>query len=357
MESANSLVPLYGTIYGPMYFSAVMSTAFYGVACMQTFFYYVQYGSRISNSLVSLRSDPGPSYPNDSLRMKSFVAVMWILDTIQEALTVAGVYKYIMAGLVNPLAILDQTPELVLQIITTLLISTPTQAFFVYRIYMLSGKNMIMAPVLWGIQAVYQVVAAILYVAKSVYTVDGSIRVVGYTVIDDSFSTGIATSCLAITVAVDVLIAITMTFLLFRHRNATGFASTEHILQRLTVFAVNTGIWTATVAALSLILMRVFPTSLLYMVFCNPLGSVYCNALLANLNARTYIRGGKATHNAGADMAMMSLPVSDVTKAEKQSGETKSELFFSTHQGYDTGELCVRIRVIDGIIAASRHSD
>jgi len=73
--------------------------------------------------------------------------------------------------------------------------------------------------------------------------VSRSIHVVGYTVLEDSLFTvgavsdvlnqlhtstlggqGIATSCLALGAAVDVLIAIAMTFLLLRKRAATGFA-------------------------------------------------------------------------------------------------------------------------------------
>lgn len=72
------------------------------------------------------------------------------------------------------------------------------------------------------------------------------------------------------------------------------------------------------------------------MVFGIPLSSVYCNTLLANLNARTYIRG---TPNGGADVAMMSLPVSDVIK--EQSEETKPEFVSSTHEvsAHDRGWL------------------
>ncbi|KAG6379582.1 hypothetical protein JVT61DRAFT_10087 [Boletus reticuloceps] len=44
--------------------------------------------------------------------MKIFVAVLWALDTVHEALTVAGVYKYIIAGLINPSALLYTNPEL-----------------------------------------------------------------------------------------------------------------------------------------------------------------------------------------------------------------------------------------------------
>ena len=48
------------------------------------------------------------------------------------------------------------------------------------------------------------------------------------------------------------------------------------------------------------------------MVFAIPLSSLYCNTLLANLNARAYIRG-----------EVVVSPVSDDTKADQQSGEVQ----------------------------------
>ncbi|KAF8131444.1 hypothetical protein EV363DRAFT_1165129 [Boletus edulis] len=222
MDSVSSLVPLYSAVYGPLYFSSLMSTGLYGVTCMQTFFYYVH-------------------YPKDPLRMKNFVAVLWALDTIHEGLTVAGVYKYIFAGLVDPLAILDANPELAVSFTLT--------AFFVHRIYNVSGKN-IVVPLLWML-----IITSLVYVARAFYMVDGKLNVVGALVLDDRFFSTIVTSCLSLSAAVDVLIAIAMTYLLLRMRNATGFANTAHILQRLIVFAVNTGTWTALFAVLSVVLV------------------------------------------------------------------------------------------------------
>ncbi|KAF8430598.1 hypothetical protein L210DRAFT_3651726 [Boletus edulis BED1] len=40
--STNPLAPPLGSIYGSIFFGTITSTAFYGIACMQTFFYYVQ---------------------------------------------------------------------------------------------------------------------------------------------------------------------------------------------------------------------------------------------------------------------------------------------------------------------------
>jgi len=64
--------------------------------------------------------------------MKIFVAIMWALDTIHEALTVAGVYKYIMGGLMNPLSLLADILEFILQGLSLQVVALPMQAFFVY---------------------------------------------------------------------------------------------------------------------------------------------------------------------------------------------------------------------------------
>ncbi|KAH0836835.1 hypothetical protein J3R83DRAFT_8619 [Lanmaoa asiatica] len=247
---------------------------------MQTFFYYVH-------------------YQNDRLHMKSFVAALWVLLTIQECLVISGglfldvhnfrllvhvalniAYKYIMAGLVNPLAFLNAIPELILQLLLTALVALPTQGFFVYRIYIFSRKNIII-PLIWVIQAIIQFVAALVYVGKALYSSHG-VQVVPVTELNGK----------QFTVRISyVMIAMALTFLLVRQRATTGFANTGHILQRLAVFAVNTGIWTALFALLTLILLYVSPSNLLYALFGIPICPIYCNTLLANLNAREYIRG------------------------------------------------------------------
>ncbi|KAN0088260.1 hypothetical protein V8E55_005317 [Tylopilus felleus] len=281
--SASSLAPLYGSIYGSMYFAAILSTAFYGVTCMQTFFYYVH-------------------YPNDPLLTKTFVGVVWAFNTIHEALTISGAYKSLMDGLISPYSLLNGVAELILQLLLTALVAITTQGFFVYRIYLFNGKKNVILLLVWAPLAVYQLASTIIYMKKSLYDADGSVHVIEFFELEDRFFMGIATSSLAVAAAVDVSIAVFLTFLLVRKRTTAGFSSTTHTLQRLTVFAVNAGIWTATFALLSLILLHVYPSNLLYAVFAFPLCSVYCNTLLANLNARAYIRGETATPNVDVDL-------------------------------------------------------
>ena len=60
-----------------------------------------------------------------------------------------------------------------------------------------------------------------------------------------------------------------------------------------------------------------FSSDIVYVVFLVPLCPVYCNTLLANLNARVYI----GSHGETMDcFTSPSLPVSDTTKPSKQHG-------------------------------------
>ncbi|KAI9567066.1 hypothetical protein HD554DRAFT_2110178 [Boletus coccyginus] len=68
-----------GSLLGALFFSAVVSTGFYGVTCMQTFFYYVQYGPAFD--FVCQRTHLPSSYRDrDPLRMKSFVSQLQVMN-------------------------------------------------------------------------------------------------------------------------------------------------------------------------------------------------------------------------------------------------------------------------------------
>jgi len=243
---------------------------------------------------------------------------LWALDTVHLALTIAGAYKYIIAGLENPLTISSAGPELIFQLLLTPLVALPAQGFFVYRIYIFSDKN-ILTPVIWVPLAIYQLVTALIYVVKTLYIDSNGLHVVDFRVLSDRFLEVIATSTLAVAAAVDVMTTVILTFMLFRKRNSTVYSRTAHILQRLAMFAINTGLWTAVFALLAVIVLQIYPGNVIYVVFAVPLCSVYCNTLLANLNARGYIRGEMTTQNVD-----LQLSGSFHFKTNPQPGETGS---------------------------------
>jgi hypothetical protein len=92
----------------------------------------------------------------------------------------------------------------------------------------------------------------------------------------------------ALGAAGDVLIAVALCILL--HRSRTGFQRSDTMINKLIVFAVNTGVLTSLCAIASLISITVAGDTFLYIAFFFCLGRLYTNCLLANLNARKKIR-------------------------------------------------------------------
>ncbi|KAI9567071.1 hypothetical protein HD554DRAFT_2039769 [Boletus coccyginus] len=330
--STGPLVPLLGPLYGSLYFATVMSSGFYGIACMQT---------TLSSAYQVF--DP---------------ATRMILYA-QRALLQLYAFKHLMAGLANPFSLQIGTPYLPRELmvlefylgsirnslkgtsadITQGLTAGVTQGYFVYRIYLccLGGR-----PV--------------------------CIHAVDMDVLGDKLFMILATSSLSVTAGIDILIAIFLTFLLVRKRSAIVFSSTAHVLQRLIVFAVNTGTWTAMFALLSLILLHLFPSNMIYTVFVIPLCPVYCNTVLANLNARAYVRAEATRHsNGGVDLFAPTSPACDSTRDGKSRGEanlgiwktTEVVTFADPHQSIaaavDALQLPTRTRPSSGVLVSEHE--
>ncbi|KAF8843434.1 hypothetical protein BDN67DRAFT_1008855 [Paxillus ammoniavirescens] len=102
--------------------------------------------------------------------------------------------------------------------------------------------------------------------------------------------TRVANGLNGVAMAVDVTITIALCTLLTMGR--TGFEDTDRMILRLIFISVNTGLSSAIFAFLSVILLVIYPNDLIFTALYYPLGTVYCNTLLASLNARSYARGG-----------------------------------------------------------------
>ncbi|KAF8130262.1 hypothetical protein EV363DRAFT_1167870 [Boletus edulis] len=282
--STNPLAPPLGSIYGSIFFGTIMSTAFYSIACMQT-------------------------YQNDPLRIK--IPVSHLARMPRMILNLP-----LLSGGYTPRKPTSNCEW------DFALVAALTQGFLLYRIYVFSGKKTIL-PLIW-VSSVH--LSRHLNLRTATLTFASQI---------------IATLGLSVAAGIDVLIAVFMTFLLVRQGIATNFgkrarifvvwsdhefwfASTAHLLQRLIVFAVNTGTWTALFSLLTIILLHLFPSHLIYTTFVIPQCPVYCNTLLANLNARAYVGRGGTTHDDDSGLfttPLASLQMSNRTENDEHGGE------------------------------------
>jgi len=149
---------------------------------------------------------------------------------------------------------------------------------------------------------IYELVSVLVYLGSSFSNVNG-VLVVKSTALSTPLSEGIITSTNFVSAGMDIFISILFIRLLLRERaSAFTLKSTVQLLQRLTILAVNSGIWTATFAVLTAVLFSAMPSPFLSTVFGTPVCPLYCNTLLANLNARAYIQGEVNVHSSSTNV-------------------------------------------------------
>ncbi|KAF8231629.1 hypothetical protein L208DRAFT_1459197 [Tricholoma matsutake] len=256
----------------PLLIGALLNYAFYGILCVQVFVYKV-------------------SFHKDKIWIKALVFGIFILETLQVCLGGADIYYWFGSGFGNiyhlgsPYVSPFDTP--MIGSLTAFIV----QIFFCYRIWILQ-KN------LWPLCLLIGAISAVqLYggMASGVW-----LWFIGS----------------AIT---DVLITVTMTFLLMKARQQEHKFTSDIILNLIWLTMETNGL-TAGTALLTLILFIKFPyISIALKVLASELhiyrtlvtGKLYSNALLVTLNNRAYINNQH--HNAP------NIPASEVTSGSSYS--------------------------------------
>ncbi|KIJ63605.1 hypothetical protein HYDPIDRAFT_113084 [Hydnomerulius pinastri MD-312] len=251
-----------GRSWGSTLAAVYISLVFYGISILQTFIYYVK-------------------YPNDNVYLKLLVLLVFLQDTVHAFLTCIGVWNYLILHF-GDLAYVELThPPLLLSIIVTYLVSFTVQSFFIYRIWFLSKDRF---------KWTFPVLLMPFVTAQPGYTANAMVNT-SVQALSGPYLTKLANAANGSAAAVDISITIALCTLLGMGR--TGFnKNTDRMLLRLIVISVNTGLCTAVLAFLSVILLVIFPNDLIFTGVYFPLCTVYCNTLLANLNVRSYARGG-----------------------------------------------------------------
>ncbi|EED79617.1 predicted protein [Postia placenta Mad-698-R] len=154
---------------------------------------------------------------------------------------------------------------------------------------------------------------------------------------------GIQIAVRAVGAAIDITVTICLIYILMQHRHAELIFSNK-LIYHLIILAINTGLWTAIVATVDFAMLASNPSSLKYTPFEFSLSSLYINALLANLNARKYLRhGGIAPMNGFIEDGVIAMqPMS--------TGHTNS---FRTEETHDTS---VPIKVATSRVVEIPHN-
>ncbi|KAN0107048.1 hypothetical protein V8E52_010556 [Russula decolorans] len=256
-ESSPHAPPGIARITAPILFGPMINWALYGVLCVQTYVYSY-------------------NFLDDRRLLKTLVYFIFLLETVQTALTGADVYYWFIVGFGDLEGLKKSRFSPIDVPIMDAFISLIVQVFFCYRIWTLSKR-------LWWLC----IVVVVLSIAQATGALWGGLKSAAlgkYAVIKPSLYLWLITSAV-----VDILIAVTMTFLL-RQRcdNENGYS--RYVLPRIVRLTIETNTLTATVAIVSFALFIGFPNDIYYACPTVAIGKMYSNTLLVTLNNRIYFR-------------------------------------------------------------------
>lgn len=248
--------PPLDSILGASLIGLVVSSVIYGISVLQTYLYYTRYSHK------------------DKAFLKTFVAILLVLDTAQLCFVLIYTYHYEVSyfGRFDVLEV--ATWSLMINFPVGALLTTCVQGFFAYRIYQLSGQRYII-PVTIFVLSLGQMACAIAYM------VDGTNKLVSETAQRLKMWTEIA---LPLDIVCDFLIVSSMVILLLRRR--TGFTRTHRMISLLITYLVNSCLLVTICTVVSLALFVQYSganyNGAVYFIAVK----LYCCTFLSTLNSR-----------------------------------------------------------------------
>ncbi|KAH9048681.1 hypothetical protein EDB83DRAFT_1433123 [Lactarius deliciosus] len=244
-------------VAAPLLFGHLFNWALYGVLCVQIYVYSY-------------------NFPNDRRSVKFLAYFVFVLETVQTALTGADIYYWFVDGFGDVERLAHSHFSSIDSPVMRAVISLIVQGYFCYRIWVLNKRS---SWICWLIA-----VSAVTQAVAGTWLGIESHMVGGYAVSKTAVYLWSIPSALA-----DILIAVAMTLLL---RSASSKFS-SFVLIRVVRLTIETNTLTAGLAITTLVLYAAFPDKLYYMYITKVIGKVYSNTLLVSLNNRIYFREHK----------------------------------------------------------------
>ncbi|KAH8804266.1 hypothetical protein DL96DRAFT_637435 [Flagelloscypha sp. PMI_526] len=247
------------TTLGAAFIGVVVAAVLHGVSCVQAWYYFTH--------------QRDPSY------LVALVVAVMVFDTVHQALISHTVYTYLVTNYGNPAILTQLTWSLLTEVIFNGLTAFLVQTFLTLRVWKLSNHNYLVTAVIYSlVLAEFGTVTAFAIKALANFTTFAQLATLQ----------SLSVTVNALAAMGDVMIAMTLCTLL--HRSRTGFHRSDTIINKLILFAVNTGVLTSLCAIASLISILLAPNTFIYITFFFIIGRLYSNSLLATLNARKMIR-------------------------------------------------------------------
>lgn len=244
---------------GPRLFGYLFHWGLFGILAVQVYLYYL-------------------AFPNDPLRNKVMVYTVVVLEILQAIIITRSAYHVFGVGYGN-FSFFNHVELSWLDVpVITGIVAFIAEAFYAYRIRVLSQSNWIALVILFF--AIFQLggaFACAVILKRAILFTDLLGR--SYSIAAGVWNGGSAVC--------DVIIAVAMTYYL-SIRSSEATETTRAGIRRVMRLVIETGTITAAVAILNLVLLNINGTSY-YLCPSEILGKIYSNSMMVVLNSRMKI--------------------------------------------------------------------
>ncbi|THU79469.1 hypothetical protein K435DRAFT_768729 [Dendrothele bispora CBS 962.96] len=249
-------------IAGPLVVGYILNSILFGVLLLQVYMYYM-------------------SFPNDRLVLKALVYGCFVLDTAQTIMNISDAFSIFGTGFGDMQNLRKMHLAGLSVPIITGLTSCAVQNFYAYQLYIISNSK----------------VLSLLIVSVSFIQCTGAMVQGVYAFKVNNLATLQSKTFIECTIWLagsalcDIIIAVSMTYYLVK--SDRGLRRTHAVIRKLIRLTIETGSATATVATVDCILFLTIQQYPYHTVPARCLGKLYSNTLMAILNSRMRIPGGR----------------------------------------------------------------
>ncbi|KIY71204.1 hypothetical protein CYLTODRAFT_487422 [Cylindrobasidium torrendii FP15055 ss-10] len=257
--------------HGPMLIGFVFNILLYGIMMTQVYLYYVTFKRFVFQPPPVVKAN-GRLLFRDHIWMKLFVALLFVLDTLNAAFDFAYMYESLVIHFGDIPFLNNADWVFATDPVLTGIIACLVQLFFVWRIKVLTGNYLFVAVV---------TLATLAGCAGGIATTVEVIQQPRFTLFQNFKSVVIlwlAAECVA-----DISITGILVWHLRKHKS--GFNQSDEVIDRIIRLTMQTGMLTSICASLDLIFFLCDPTGT-HLIFNFPLSKLYTNSLMSTLNAR-----------------------------------------------------------------------
>jgi len=263
-QSLSALESAFEGLYGTQLAGTFAACVLYGVLALQVFIYYM-------------------AGPKDPFLLKSLPGWLFILETVHQFVYCVGIYKAAVINFGNPGIITLGIRELFVSTMFQGWITVSAHTFYIYRIWKFGSRPWIVPIICFPLTMTSLGLLLTGNTEGYLYGVTGAPSA-------DPRHQWLTYSVHAINLFLDTVFASAMVWLLKKH-GSSAFEKTSHMVNRLIILIINTGLATAVVTLATILLLRAQEHSLNFVLLNVLISPLYCNCVLANLNSRDYVRG------------------------------------------------------------------